>query len=182
LKSEIAQLNDAIIIKNKQLITTRFSSESTKNQFENDLVKLNKKKESNSKLLGSLVSDIIAATNEVNSSDVANYKVRGFWDIPLAATAMGTPPQEIVQFRVRYRYLTIDGREQASDTYNLTSGGTRTTAVFANWNTMLTDPRRRIYDVTTDSYSWETVNVGDGNMINTNQLNLSINQMILKSG
>lgn len=174
LKSEIAQLNDAIITKNKQLIATRFSSESAKSQFENEIVKLNKKKESSTKLLSSLVSDIIAATNEVGSSDTAKYRIRGFWNIPPAATAVGTPPQEIVQFRVQYRYLTVDGRETATDTYNLSTDGSKKTAVFSNWNTFLTEPRKRLYDVSTNTYSWEAVNVGDGNTINTNQLDLPI--------
>jgi hypothetical protein len=76
-----------------------------------------------------LVSDIIAATNEVNSSDVAKYRVRVLWDIPLASTAVAHHHKKLYT-RVKYRYLTIDGREQASDTYNLTSDGSRTTAVF----------------------------------------------------
>ncbi len=174
LKSEIDQLNDAIISKNKQLVATRFSSESAKSQFENEIVKLNKKKESQTKLLSSLVSDIIAATNEIGSSDTAKYRLRGFWNIPAPATAVGTPPQEIVQFRVQYRYLTVDGRETATDTFNLSTDGSKKQANFSNWNTFLTIQRNRLYDVTTNSYSWETVNVGDGNTVNCNQLDLPI--------
>jgi hypothetical protein len=42
-------------------------------------------------------------------------------------------PRKLCKFRVRYRYLT-NWMEQASDTYNLTSGGSRTTKFFCKLN------------------------------------------------
>jgi len=174
LKSEIGQLSEAILNKNKQLTVTRFASDSAKSQFENEIVKLNKQKESKSKLLSSLVTDIISESNAVSNNDVAKYRIRGFWNIPAAAIAFGTSPQEVVQFRIEYRYLTLDGRESGTDTYKLAADNGQQTAIFSPWNNFLTEPRKRLYDVTTDSYKWETTLVGDGNVINSNQLEIPI--------
>lgn len=174
LKSEIRQLSEAILNKNKQLTVTRFASDSAKSQFENEILKLNKQKESKSKLLSSLVSDIIAESNAVSNSETPKYRIRGFWNIPQSAIAFGTSAQEVVQFRIEYRYLTLDGREAVTDTYKLSNESGQQTAIFSPWNNFLTEPRKRIYNVTTDSYSWDSNLVGDGNSINVNQLEIPI--------
>jgi hypothetical protein len=53
----------------------------------------------------------------------------------------GTKPQEVVQFRIQYRYLSKDGSEPPVETFKLASTTTNTvkSAAFSNWNEFKTD-------------------------------------------
>ena len=43
------------------------------------------------------------------------YRVRGFWPFPAPKISPSTGPQEVIQFSVRYRYLSDSGASQPSD-------------------------------------------------------------------
>ena len=45
--------------------------------------------------------------------------MRGFWTIPSAVVTRSTRPQEIVQFRVQYRYSAKDGTQEPVETYDI---------------------------------------------------------------
>ena len=172
LKSEIDQIQKSIIDKNSKYKFVKFKSESDRKQVINDIEELNKKKDSKSKLLESITQEIISLSNSNITKVDPKFRVRGFWSIPEAVSSRSTKPQEIVQFRVQYRYLSKDGSESPVETFKIDE--TQTNAAYSNWNEFKTDARKRTYDTSTGEYTWEIEDISDADTPNINQLDLSI--------
>jgi len=171
LKSEIDQLNQAISDKNKQLKVTRFSSDAAKNQFMNEIDRLSKTRDSKSKALSTVVSDILSLSNSSASPVDYKFSVRGFWNIPAAIVTRGTNPQEVIQFEIQYRYLSIDGKQTPIDTVKL---DTNTTASFSNWISIKSDVRGRTFNASTGKYTWDVEDVTNPDVVNINQVDIPI--------
>lgn len=178
LKSEIAQLDEAIKDKQRQAKVKRFSSASAKQKFENETIQLQKKKEGKVTLVNSLARDIISLKRLNLTKVKPKYRVRGFWDMPEGTIVRGGRTQEIVQFKVRYRYQSSDGREAPVDSFKIRSldGKTKSNAAFSNWVEIISDSRKRIRDEATGEYYWEVQDVSDADTPNINQLDISIQQ------
>lgn len=180
LQSEIQQLSESIINKNKQLNVTRFTSEADRGQFINEIDRLSKTKDSKSKLSSSIVSDILTLSKSPLTKTNPKFSIRGFFTIPNAVSSRNTRPQEIVQFRVQYRYLSKDGSESPLLTLKLNNTGDpnndqlQKTAAFSNWNEYKTDARKRTYDASTGQYTWQIEDVSSADTPNINQIDLSI--------
>jgi hypothetical protein len=177
LSSEIQQINNAIVDKNKQLRVTRFTSDAAKQQHINEINQLTAKHASKTQLLSSLTNNILSLSQSPNISVAPVFHVRGFWTIPDPVVARGTQPQQIVQFRVQYRYTSKDGTEAPVITYKLADApltSTTKTAAFSNWQETKTDYRKRIYDATTSTYSWQVEDVTSPETPNINQLSIPI--------
>lgn len=175
LKSEVQQLLDAIQDKNKQIKITRFTSEAARKQFNNEIESLNKNKESKSTLLQTVTNEILSLSNTPNSKVQPVFRARGFWSMPEAISTRGTLPQEVIQFRVQYRYLSKDGKETPVETYKLNDTGTSPKpGAFSNWNEMKTDVRKRFYDPKTETYTWQIEDVSNADTPNINQLDIPI--------
>lgn len=178
LKSEIAQLDEAIKDKNRQVKVKRFTSASDKQKFENETIQLQKKKEGKVALVTSISRDIISL-KRLNATKVkAKYRVRGFWDMPEGTIVRGGRTQEIVQFKIRYRYTSSDGREAPVESFKIrdVDGKTKSNAAFSNWTEIITDSRQRIRDEATGEYYWEVQDVADADTPNINQLDVAIQQ------
>ena len=125
--------------------------------------------------LGSTVRDL---TTKLGSSPIytrtPKYKVRGFWPIPSSkANTYGN--QEIVQFKVRYRYLSKKGNAQnAESTKIINSDGTETFATFSPWTEVLTKARKRELDTELGLYKWSTEDLSNADAVNSNQIEISI--------
>ncbi len=178
LKSEIIQLDEAIKDKQRQSKVTRFASASAKQQFENETVQLQKKKEGKAKLMNSVVGEIISLTNVAATRVSPKHRVRGFWDMPEGTIVRGGRTQEIVQFKIQYRYTSKDGRESPVESFKIkdTDGSTKANAAFSNWIEVLSDVRQRIRDNSTGEYFWEIQDVSDADTPNINQLDIPIQQ------
>ena len=170
LKSEIQQLSDAILDKNKRAKVVRFKSESSKKQYDLEIQDLTKKRDSKSKLMSSVTQEIIDLSKNPNNNVAPKFRLRGFWDVPAASLSTGTEPQEIVQFKVEYRYLSKDGRENPVETFE--EGDVK--ASYSNWNGLLTKVRARQYDKQKDQYVWETEDLLNPDKLNSNQLDIAI--------
>jgi hypothetical protein len=172
LKSEITQIQESIIDKNKKAKTTKFATESTKRQYLYDIDELVKKKENISKLLISTNKEILDLSNNTLSKVDPVFRIRGFWSIPDAVATRSTKPQEIVQFRVQYRYLSKDGKETPVETFKLDNS--QKTAAFSNWTEFKTDARKRVYNKATGGYTWEIEDVSSADTPNINQIDIPI--------
>ena len=172
LKSEIDQLNAAISDKNKQLKITRFTSDASRKQFENEIDRLVKTKETKSNALSTLVTEILDISNTSGNSVDYKFSVRGFWNIPSAVVAKGTKPQEVIQFKIQYRYLSTDGKETPIETFNLTD--TNKIASFSNWNLITSDVRSRTFNATTGDYTWNAEDLSNPDVVNINQVDIPI--------
>lgn len=193
LKSELTQIDADIISKNNKIAYNKLS-ESAQTTLTNEISELNIKKASKTKLLTSLTSEIVNLANSLSVTKVEpKYRIRGFWNIPEAIKTSNTPPQEVVQFKVQYKYLSKDGSENNTEMFKqmvkkttatnttaselLTFGKTYSiSAAFSNWNEFKTDARTRVYNKVNGQYEWQIEDVQDADTPNINQLDIPIQQ------
>jgi hypothetical protein len=172
LKSELKQLDDAIIDRNKKIKITKFTNESAKKQSKLEIDDLIKKKETRSKLVASLAQEIITLSKNPLTKVEPKYRLRGFWSIPEAVVTRGTKPQEVVQFRVQYRYISKSGSETPVEQFQVDNPTSK--ASFSNWVEFKTDARKRIYDPSTGEYAWDIEDLESADTPNINQIDISI--------
>jgi len=103
------------------------------------------------------------------------YRVRGFWPIPAPKVSPSTGDQAVIQFSVRYRYLSDSGSAQPSEQIEYTDiDGVKKVGAFSNWVEYKTDIRKKVYDDTKGVYVWVPEATADSNIQNINQLDLAI--------
>jgi hypothetical protein len=172
LKSEVEQIQVAITDRNKKLKIVKFKSDSDRKKADLEIQDLINKKESKSRLLSTVTKEIIDLSSNPATKVDPKYRVRGFWTMPESVSTRGTKPQEIVQFRVQYRYVSKDGRESPVESYEV--DGQQTKANFSNWIEFKTDARKRTFDPATGEYYWEIEDLESADTPNINQIDLSL--------
>jgi len=176
ISSEISQLGIAIDKKKQELNTSKFNSDAERNAVKNQLDNLISEKTSKSNLYASIVKDLSTISqNPPAELDASKYRVRGFWSIPAPKTSIKTTAQNIVQFIVSYRYLSLNGVAPGTEQYDFVdnNGGT-VRAYYSNWIEQTSRLRKKTYDVTSGTYTWKVEDVQNADEININQLDLSI--------
>lgn len=179
LQSEIDQLNQAIMDKNKQLQITRFTSDASKQQFQNELNKLISTRDGKTTTLNTLTTNILNIANSTGNSVDYSFAVRGFWPMPVPAVTAGTQPQQVIQFVVEYKKLSIDGTETPISTFDVSGstsskGSTNSVASFSNWNSITTPVRTRTFNPATGTYTWDAVDMSNPDIVNINQIDIPI--------
>ena len=188
LKNEITQIEAAITDKKNKLKVIKFPDLASKNAFELEITNLENQKISKSNLLATLNQEILALSKSPSTNVEPKFRLRGFWSFPEPVTALSSRdnsgnntiilPQEVIQFRVQYRYVSKDGREPQVETFNVSgaAGSTsQTTAAFSNWNEYKTDVRKRIFNEATQTYFWQIEDVESADTPNINQIDIPIN-------
>jgi len=174
LKSEVRQLEEAIIDRSKRLKVTKFKAASDKNQFSLELDDISRKRDSKSKLLNSVSQEIIELSKSPLTKVEPKFRMRGFWPIPEPVVTRGTLPQEVIQFKVQYRYISADGREVPVEQFDINDIDTSEKAVFSNWNEFKSDVRKRIFDDESGEYFWQIEDVESADTPNINQIDIPI--------
>jgi hypothetical protein len=86
-----------------------------------------------------------------------------------------TGAQEVIQFKVRYRYLSKGGNTQGTEEISFVdNNGNQKKGSFSNWIEFKTDIRKKIFDKATGKYIWKIENVEDADTPNINQLDIPI--------
>ena len=171
IKSEIRQIEEAIVDRNKKVKVTKFASASAVKQSALEVNELVSKKESRSKLLSTVTQEIIDLSKAPITKAEPKFKVRGFWEFPDAVVTKGSLPQEVIQFRVQYRYVSVDGSETSIEQYSVNN---QEKASFSNWNEFKSDVRKRVFDSETGEYFWEIEDLENADTPNINQIDVSI--------
>lgn len=185
LKNEITQLEAAITDRRNKLKVIRFADLQSKRAYEQEITDLETQLSSKKTLLASVNQEILQLSSNPNSNVEPKFRLRGFWSFPEAVTTLSNrdntgnntiiEAQEVVQFRVQYRYVAKDGSEPQVETFNVpTSATTQTTAVFSNWNEFKTDVRKRLYDESTQTYFWQIEDIESADTPNINQIDIPI--------
>ena len=165
--------NNKLIEEQKELIqTTKFATTTEKLNAQNKLAEYVKNQGTYTSLYNSIVNQI-KAQYAATYIEKPKYRVRGFWSIPSPKIGKASGPQQIIQFKVRYRYLSESGVANKEEEFTYLDGTTNATGRFSNWNEVLTPMRRRIKG-SDGTYGWEKVNTADPEQININQLDLPI--------
>lgn len=179
LKAEqaIKKIDGAIASKKSLLATKKFASKTDKDNQQNELAGLVGKRDTESNLYASLVTEIKATAETVNVSDVKpKFRVRGFWSIPKTKEYGEEISQDVVQFVVRYRYLSTDGKTSQIDQISFDDevNKVKKTAAFSNWNEIKTSVKKRSYSKASKKYAWKNENEEDAQAINFNSLDIPI--------
>jgi hypothetical protein len=175
LQSEAKAIFAAIKNKQKQIQLLGFQSDSTKAQFENDLEGLKKNYERNQSLSSSITQQILSLTNSLTTKVDPVYSVRGFFPFPSPVYRTGGKVQEVVRFKIQYRYLSKSGQEAPVETFDVPQNDqTTTTAAFSNWTETLSNVRARSFDSVLSTYTWEPEDLSNADVPNINQVDIPI--------
>ena len=165
--------NNKLVEEQKEFIqTTKFLTTTEKLNAQNKLAEYIKNQGTYTSLYNSIVNQI-KSQYAATYIEKPKYRVRGFWSIPSPRISESSGPQQIIQFKVRYRYLSESGVANKEEEFTYLDGTTNATGRFSNWNEVLTPMRRRVKG-SDGTYSWEKVNTADPDQININQLDLPI--------
>ena len=165
--------NNKLVEEQKELIqTTKFATTTEKLNAQNKLAEYVKNQGTYTALYNSIINQI-KSQYAATYMEKPKYRVRGFWSIPSPKISKSSGPQQIIQFKVRYRYLSESGVANKEEEFTYLDGTTNATGRFSNWNEVLTPMRRRVKG-SDGTYSWEKVNTADPEQININQLDLPI--------
>ncbi len=175
LKNEINGINDSIsnLIIKKQTVTGQ-----TLIDLEKQLTSLINQKNAKVSEYYAIVSLLSAKYKSQSIDDIKpKWRIRGHWGYPESVYDDRTGKQEVVQFKIYYRYLTLDGTStQTSQTTYIDPQGNKYNGVFSNWNVVTTQPRQRVYDPTTQTFIWAKDIAEDSEAINSNQLDIPISR------
>ena len=171
LTTEINKIN-SILSSNANLSNSQIQSyESSKTSLQTQVDSLN---EQNSGLLTKAQNFLNQNPNL--STTKAKYSVFGFWQIPAPVISSNGKKEEVVAFRVRYRYLPVnDSIASAREIPFTTDGGTSTSAYFSRYEEFVTKPRTKTV-LPDGNVVWTQSDIQNPNEVNTQQLNLSITQ------
>ena len=127
-------------------------------------------------LLSSIVQEINSLRQSIPSlSEAPKYRIRGFWAIPDPVTSPSTGSQQVVQFKVQYRYLSDSGAANPVEQISFVdNNGQVKTGAFSNWNEFKTEVRSKFYDPLSGTYSWSPEITSDAEANNINQLDIPI--------
>jgi hypothetical protein len=174
LKSQIKEnLKEIDSLKSKLNDTQKNQSE--KNRIEK---KIKTSTDKRATLQTQLTTTVKGITNLISTTPAfiqsAKYRVRGFWTIP-DAKQNRYGKQEVVQFKVRYRYLSKKGTAPNAEQSKVTQADASVKlASFSPWTEELTKPRTKELDNTTGLYIWKTEDISSSEEININQLDIAI--------
>lgn len=181
LQNEIDSINKSVDqARNEisQLVTTSVTSSNgaTRESLLSKIDSLTKEKSTKTSLLQTVIQDLnnlSATAPEITESP--KHRIRGFWPIPSPVTDGKTGSQDVVQFKVRYRYLTKQGNSTATDEIKfIDNDGTERRATFSNWIEYKTDIRKKGYSTITKKYFWLDEEVQNGDVPNINQVDIPI--------
>jgi hypothetical protein len=172
----LKQLDESIRQKKAELNTRKFKSQIEKDKQKNELNSLISERDSESKLYASLVTDIKASAE---SSDLAKvspkFRVRGFWSVPEPKIIGEEVSQEVVQFKIRYRYVSTNGKTSQIEQIKFNDGvnNTEKTAAFSNW-VEVNGPVRSRGKNDNGVYEWMSESEEDAQAVNFNSLDIPI--------
>ena len=175
LSAQIKETDVQISRVKANLNTNASLNESQRLSLQKELKSLADARSSATTNLSSVVKEIttsIKTTPQFISE--AKYRVRGFWEIPAPKlTQHGT--QQVVQFKVSYRYLSKTGTSQNAEPISFAdAAGSTKTGYFSPYTEMLTKARTKVLNELTGFYEWVDEDVADADAVNSNQLDIPI--------
>lgn len=175
-EQSIKKLDEAIRQKKSLINTKKFKSSAEKDTNVNELKSLISQKESETKLYASIVTDIKASAESSDLQTVSpKYRVRGFWSIPDPKKIGNEVSQEVVRFKVRYRYVSTSGKtsEVNQIRFKDSTNQTEKTAAFSNWTEVLSPIRKRNLNEN-GKYFWAIEGEEDAEALNFNSFDIPI--------
>lgn len=175
VKNELQSI-DREIRKTSDLIqrTVRLTPEYSR--YDEQLKGLVDSKKSKIEEYNSLTTDLsLIYRNNPKDSIKPKFRVRGFWPYPEAKFNTRTGTQEVIQFKIEYRYLSTQGNTADAKKFNITGNDeTLSEGYFSPWIPQETKPRKKYYDTIREEFRWDSDDPKQVENINTNQLDIPI--------
>lgn len=171
LKSTIAQQKAELVE-----LTDPAQRDDLQAKIDNNISQLSKKTVEYQSLVKSLAT-LAYENNSVIGSP--KYRVRGFFDIPAGKRNTNNTDediQQVIQFEISHRYLRLDNTGNSLNTYSYEdpSTGQKITGTFTDWAISQSPILSKVYDSSLGKYKWVPGNVGDGEEVNINQVDIPI--------
>ena len=176
IQSNMAATDASIASLTTKLQTTNYATQQLKDTDVNALSNLVNQRNSQASLYASTVANINALATSTSIADATpEYRVRGFFPMPLPQTSSRTGDQQVVQFVINYRYLNANGgANQPEQLPFIDNDGTTVTGTFSNWIEVKSDVLERTIDVTTGNSTWITEDVTNADVVNINTIDIPI--------
>jgi len=178
VSTEITQLDTAIEKKKLELNTAKFNTDTERRAVQNQLDDLIGQKTAKSNLYASIIKDLsTTAKNLPPELSSPKYRARGFFPIPTAKPSTKTTDQNVISFRVSYRYLRKDGTAPGTEQIDFTdNNGETVRGYYSNWEEYDTKIRQKVYDSETGLYVWADESVQNADEVNINQIDIPISK------
>ena len=174
VQQEIEELNKKIDSIKANITTVSKTPKEAKRlqkQLSESITSRNEKTSALSSLVTNITTQLSTTPQFVTNR---KYEIRGFWNIPPAKSSK-YGPQNVVQFKYRYRYLSSTGTQPNAKQQTFTdTDGTKKSATFSPWIEVLTTARQKNLNESTGLYEWVEEKLTDADAINSNQLNITI--------
>ena len=175
VEQNIKKLDGSIGSTRSLVNTKKYASKVEADKDKTQLNSLLASRKAEADAYSSIVSEISTLAASSNLTAVSpKYRIRGFWSIPEPKSVNDSVPQEVVQFKIRYRYLSTNGSTSQIEQIAFQDGTTAKTAAFSNWVEVPGPVRKRLKDETTGKYYWKVENEEDSQEINFNSLDIAI--------
>lgn len=105
------------------------------------------------------------------------YRIRGFFPIPESKYSDETNKigeQKVIGFDIAYRYLKLNNTGTDLKTFKYVINGQEYSGIYTDWNMITSKYLQKIYNPSLGIYQWQVENIGDGNEININQVDIPI--------
>lgn len=176
VKSTVEDLRKNIIANKEALIKEKKSTNRTtlQNKITNDTESLS----TYTTQYNSLVDELNTLLTENGALSYSpKYHIRGFFPIPspkYADESNLSGKQEVIGFDIMYRYIHTDETSTTLNSFKYSDAGTTVNAVFSDWVSTTSKIREQVYDDDLGIYIWEDEEVGNGSIININQIDIPI--------
>ena len=162
LTNSISELQKKLSEGNYSSAVKKQADQTLLNQYIDDKVR-------QTTLVASLANDLRVSLLENNNAKIsAKYRVRGFWKVD------NPPTQKIVQYEIRYMYVSTTGKTANADSMIYTDGDNKVNAVFSAWNFVKTEPLRKKI-LSGGVIKWDDNNTSDTEQHSINQLDIPLN-------
>lgn len=176
-EQNLKNLNESIKQKKTLLSTKKFKSTVERDKQRNELSSQIAVKAAATQLYSSIVTEIKSSAESSDLNTVSpKFRVRGFWPIPDPIKIGEDLSQEIVQFKIRYRYISTSGKTSQVEQieFNDSNSQTSKTAAFSNW-VEIDGPIRKREKGEDGKYKWITESEEDAQAVNFNSIDIPIN-------
>lgn len=176
--SDINNADSAIKDLRSKMQRTRYTSSQSENADRSTLDTAIQKKSSLSNLYSSIIDNINSISTSFSLSDIiGKYRVRGFFPMPIGKTSERTGTQEVVQFIIRYKYLSKDGNPNQPETIEFKDNNNTTRrGNFSTWTEIKSPSRKRVTDPVSGNITWYVESVENGDELNINSIDLPISE------
>ena len=178
LESEITELEKSIDKKKEELNSRKFNSDTERRGVKNELDNLIREKSTKSSLYSSIVKELtVIAQQKPAALDTPKFRIRGFFNMPDPQYSLKTGNQNVIQFKIYWRYVRPDGSQSNVQQFDfIDANGQLKKGTYSNLNEYTTAIRAKIYDVGTGKYTWASEDIENPDAVNINQVDIPISK------